>query len=301
MCSAADAKLARKAARAEKRAAKAAKRAAKAAAAPAPADGPAADSAPDRPSKKHKKGGRDAAAPPTPGAPQPARQRGPRATPAVGDAAAAAAGPPLVRDLYNLHPAVAAMTDADVDAWWSERRIAVELGTGEAASSVEARPCTAFDHAAFGAPLASALASFVAPSPIQAQCWPLLLSGRDLVGIAATGSGKTLAFGLPAFAHVRAQPRGRGPAALVLAPTRELAAQIADVLAPVGVAAGATVALAHGGVPKGPQVSALRAGAQICVGNARPPPRPGRHPRPPPLPRLLPRPRRSRPHAGHGV
>jgi ATP-dependent helicase YprA (DUF1998 family) len=51
---------------------------------------------------------------------------------------------------------------------------------------------------------------FVRPSPIQAQCWPVVQSGRDLVGIAATGSGKTLAFGLPALKHILAQRRG-GP------------------------------------------------------------------------------------------
>ena len=47
--------------------------------------------------------------------------------------------------------------------------------------------------------------TFAQPSPIQAQCWPILQSGHDLVGIAATGSGKTLAFGLPALRHILAQ------------------------------------------------------------------------------------------------
>lgn len=47
--------------------------------------------------------------------------------------------------------------------------------------------------------------TFQQPSPIQSQCWPIVLSGRDLIGIAATGSGKTLAFGLPMLRHVSAQ------------------------------------------------------------------------------------------------
>ena len=47
--------------------------------------------------------------------------------------------------------------------------------------------------------------TFTSPSPIQAQCIPLALSGRDLVGIAATGSGKTLAFGLPCLRHIQGQ------------------------------------------------------------------------------------------------
>lgn len=71
---------------------------------------------------------------------------------------------------------------------------------------------------------------FKTPSPIQAQAWPILLKGEDLIGIAQTGTGKTLAFLLPAMIHTENQtvPRGQrgGPNVLVLAPTRELAQQI---------------------------------------------------------------------------
>lgn len=71
------------------------------------------------------------------------------------------------------------------------------------------------------------------PMPIQAQAIPMALAGLDVVGIAKTGSGKTLAYVLPALAHLEAQapkPKGQGtPLALVLAPTRELAVQIADM------------------------------------------------------------------------
>lgn len=66
------------------------------------------------------------------------------------------------------------------------------------------------------------------PTPIQAQGWPIALSGSNMVGIAKTGSGKTLAYILPAIIHINNQPRlyrGDGPIALVLAPTRELAQQ----------------------------------------------------------------------------
>ena len=59
--------------------------------------------------------------------------------------------------------------------------------------------------AGFAGELLHAIRDFVEPSPIQAQCWPIISSGHDLVGIAATGSGKTLAFGLPALQHIRAQ------------------------------------------------------------------------------------------------
>merc|ERR1719229_710288 len=71
-----------------------------------------------------------------------------------------------------------------------------------------------------------------APPPIQAQGWPIALSGHDMVGIAQTGSGKTLAYILPAIVHINHQDylrSGDGPIALVLAPTRELAQQISEV------------------------------------------------------------------------
>jgi ATP-dependent RNA helicase DDX5/DBP2 len=71
-------------------------------------------------------------------------------------------------------------------------------------------------------------AGFSAPTPIQAQAWPIALSGRDLVAIAKTGSGKTCGFLLPGMLHIQAtrkDPR-MGPSLLVLAPTRELAVQI---------------------------------------------------------------------------
>lgn len=71
-----------------------------------------------------------------------------------------------------------------------------------------------------------------APMPIQAQAWPIVLRGYDLIGIAKTGSGKTMAFVLPAIAHIEAQsPIAEGektPMALVLCPVRELAVQIAN-------------------------------------------------------------------------
>ena len=51
---------------------------------------------------------------------------------------------------------------------------------------------------------------FTSPSPIQSQCWPIILLGRDLIGIASTGSGKTLGFGLPMLAHITAQKVGLG-------------------------------------------------------------------------------------------
>ncbi len=84
---------------------------------------------------------------------------------------------------------------------------AAPAGSGRRSSA----PLCASAAAGLSAAELHATRTFASPSPIQAQCLPLALAGRDLVGIAATGSGKTLAFGLPALAHIRAQ-RGAGVA-----------------------------------------------------------------------------------------
>jgi superfamily II DNA/RNA helicase len=102
------------------------------------------------------------------------------------------------------------------------------------------------------------------PFPIQAATIPDLMSGRDVCGRAPTGSGKTLAFGLPIVERVgRARP-GR-PRALVLAPTRELAAQIQRELAPLAAVRQRRVATVYGGVGYEQQRRALRRGAEILV------------------------------------
>jgi len=90
------------------------------------------------------------------------------------------------------------------------------------------KPIRTFEEAAFPDYIIEDLerAGLDQPTPIQAQGWPIALSGCDLVGIAETGSGKTLAFFLPAIVHINAQSylsKGDGPIALVMVPTRELA------------------------------------------------------------------------------
>lgn len=74
------------------------------------------------------------------------------------------------------------------------------------------------------------LAGFSAPTPIQAQSWPIALQGRDIVAIAKTGSGKTLGYLIPGFIHLKRRRNNPqlGPSVLVLSPTRELATQIQD-------------------------------------------------------------------------
>ncbi|WP_439956262.1 DEAD/DEAH box helicase [Nocardia mikamii] len=102
--------------------------------------------------------------------------------------------------------------------------------------------------------------------PIQAAAIPDVLAGRDVLGRAATGSGKTLAFGLPMLVRLRrgASPPRR-PRALVLAPTRELAAQIEAALDEVALSLGLRVATAVGGVPIKRQADRLARGVDLLV------------------------------------
>src|SRR4051812_2543614 len=103
------------------------------------------------------------------------------------------------------------------------------------------------------------------PFPIQAAGIPPALAGNDVCGRAPTGSGKTLAFGLPIAQRVgRAKPSR--PKALVLAPTRELAAQIDTELKPLLAVRKRSVATFYGGVGFGPQLKALRRGVDVAVG-----------------------------------
>lgn len=106
------------------------------------------------------------------------------------------------------------------------------------------------------------------PTPIQAQSWPIAMSGKNLVGIAMTGSGKTLAFILPAIVHINHQPplaRGDGPIALVLAPTRELAQQIKKVADDFGSHVYVRNTCVFGGTPKTRQINDLENGVELVI------------------------------------
>uniref|UniRef100_A0A1B6EAB6 RNA helicase n=1 Tax=Clastoptera arizonana TaxID=38151 RepID=A0A1B6EAB6_9HEMI len=109
---------------------------------------------------------------------------------------------------------------------------------------------------------------FSEPTSIQAQGWPIALSGRDMVGIASTGSGKTLSYILPAIVHINNQPqlaRGDGPIVLILAPTRELAQQIQQVASDVGETSQIRNTCVFGGAPKSAQARELDKGIEIVI------------------------------------
>jgi len=106
---------------------------------------------------------------------------------------------------------------------------------------------------------------FARPTPIQADAIPPALEGRDVLACAMTGSGKTAAFLLPILHHLIDRPRGT-TRALVLTPTRELAAQILEDLNDLAVHTPITAAAVYGGVGMGPQEHAFRSGVDVLIG-----------------------------------
>jgi ATP-dependent RNA helicase RhlE len=105
---------------------------------------------------------------------------------------------------------------------------------------------------------------FEQPTPVQKEAIPPALEGRDVLACAMTGSGKTAAFLLPLLQRLRERPRGR-TRALVLSPTRELAAQIHEHLEALNGTTGVRGATVFGGVKPGPQEAAFRAGVDVIV------------------------------------
>ena len=105
---------------------------------------------------------------------------------------------------------------------------------------------------------------FTRPTPIQADAIPPAIEGRDVLACAMTGSGKTAAFILPILHRLSGKPRGR-TRALVITPTRELAAQIEQHLSELAVHTPLTGAAIFGGVGMGPQEHALRSGVDVVI------------------------------------
>ncbi|MFN3964519.1 DEAD/DEAH box helicase [Silanimonas lenta] len=125
-----------------------------------------------------------------------------------------------------------------------------------------------FSDLALPEPLLQALAEvgYESPSPIQAATIPPLLEGRDVLGMAQTGTGKTAAFALPVLARIARRPPG-APGALVLAPTRELAIQVAEAFHKYAAhLPGFQVLPVYGGQAYGPQLGALKRGVHVVVG-----------------------------------
>ncbi|XP_015521955.1 uncharacterized protein [Neodiprion pinetum] len=170
---------------------------------------------------------------------------------------------PFSKDFYQPHPNVLGRSLHMVEIYRSDKEITVK------GSNIPG-PNIYFEEGGFPDYVLNEIRKqgFSQPTAIQAQGWPIALSGRDMVGIAQTGSGKTLAYILPAIVHINNQPRlqrNDGPVALVLAPTRELAQQIQQVAADFGSTSQVRNTCIFGGAPKGPQARDLERGVEICI------------------------------------
>ncbi|KAF7313693.1 hypothetical protein HMN09_00526100 [Mycena chlorophos] len=171
---------------------------------------------------------------------------------------------PFRKEFYVPPPDVAAMTDEEADL------LRLELDSIKIRGIDCPRPVTKWSH--YGLP-ASCLdvikrLNYTAPTSIQAQAIPAIMSGRDVIGVAKTGSGKTIAFLLPLFRHIKDQrplEQMEGPIAIVMTPTRELAVQIHRECKPFLKVLNLRAVCAYGGSPIKDQIAELKKGAEIVV------------------------------------
>ncbi|KAJ7937176.1 P-loop containing nucleoside triphosphate hydrolase protein [Mycena leptocephala] len=171
---------------------------------------------------------------------------------------------PFRKEFYVPPPDIASMTDEEADL------LRLELDSIKIRGVDCPRPVTKWSH--FGMP-ANCLdvikrLNYTAPTSIQAQAIPAIMSGRDVIGVAKTGSGKTIAFLLPLFRHIKDQrplEQMEGPLAIVMTPTRELAVQIHRECKPFLKVMNLRAVCAYGGSPIKDQIAELKKGAEIIV------------------------------------
>ncbi|XP_068607518.1 probable ATP-dependent RNA helicase DDX17 isoform X1 [Brachionichthys hirsutus] len=171
--------------------------------------------------------------------------------------------PKFEKNFYTEHPDIQHTSQYDMEEFRRKKEITIR-GSGCS------KAITQFHQAQFPQYVMDVLVqqNFKEPTAIQAQGFPVALSGKDMVGIAQTGSGKTLAYLLPAIVHINHQPyleRGDGPICLVVAPTRELAQQVQQVAYEYGKSSRIKSTCVYGGAPKGPQIRDLERGVEICI------------------------------------
>ncbi|GBP66463.1 ATP-dependent RNA helicase p62 [Eumeta japonica] len=170
---------------------------------------------------------------------------------------------PFNKNFYSPHSTVSKRSAYEVEEYRNKHEVTV--------SGVDVpNPIQHFDETSFPDYVMQGVnvMGYKEPTPIQAQGWPIAMSGQNLVGIAQTGSGKTLAYILPAIVHINNQPpirRGDGPIALILAPTRELAQQIQQVASDFGNIAYVRNTCIFGGAPKREQARDLERGVEIVI------------------------------------
>ncbi|GAA5982605.1 hypothetical protein JCM11641_002598 [Rhodosporidiobolus odoratus] len=170
--------------------------------------------------------------------------------------------PKFQRDFCEPHPNVVARSEGDVAEFRESKKITV---VGKAPFPVQS-----WVEANLPKYIGEYIqrSGFAEPTAIQAQAFPMAMSGNDLIAISETGSGKTLAYALPALMHINAQEPSTpesGPIALVLAPTRELATQILSVFADLGESSEISAVCVYGGTPRMPQLLSLRGGCDVLI------------------------------------
>ncbi len=165
----------------------------------------------------------------------------------------------------HVRPTLPARSDRSLDTSPN-----LDGATRRGGATVDPPAAAGFSELGLSPPLLRALADegYETPTPIQARAIPHVLAGHDLLGCAQTGTGKTAAFALPIIERMRAAPEqavARGCRTLVLAPTRELAAQIHASFRTYGRHVGLTATVIHGGVSQRPQEHAVRRGVEVLV------------------------------------
>jgi len=173
--------------------------------------------------------------------------------------------PPFRKDFYCEVPEIARMTDAEVEDYRQEME-----GIKTKGKKVP-RPIKNWPQCGVSSKVLHLLKKhgYEKPTPIQAQSIPVIMSGRDHIGIAKTGSGKTLAFLLPLFRHIADQDpleEGDGPIAVIMTPTRELCLQIGKECRKfIKCVGGARAVCVYGGTGISEQIAELKRGAEIIV------------------------------------
>ncbi|XP_043723136.1 DEAD-box ATP-dependent RNA helicase 24-like [Telopea speciosissima] len=170
---------------------------------------------------------------------------------------------PFNKDFYEEKASISGMSEQDVADY--RKSVAIRVSGFDVP-----RPVKTFEDCGFSSQLMSAIMKqgYEKPTPIQCQAFPIVLSGRDIIGIAKTGSGKTAAFVLPMIVHIMDQPeleKEEGPIGVICAPTRELAHQIYLESKKFAKSHGIRVSAVYGGMSKLDQFKELKAGCEIVV------------------------------------
>ncbi|XP_010507898.1 PREDICTED: DEAD-box ATP-dependent RNA helicase 24-like [Camelina sativa] len=170
---------------------------------------------------------------------------------------------PINKDFYEEAESISGMSEQETSDY--RQRLGIRVSGFDVH-----RPVKTFEDCGFSSQIMSAIKkqAYEKPTTIQCQALPIVLSGRDVIGIAKTGSGKTAAFVLPMIVHIMDQPELRkdeGPIGVICAPTRELAHQIFLEAKKFSKAYGLRVSAVYGGMSKHEQFKELKAGCEIVV------------------------------------